>query len=400
MLCSSFSSLDKCTGTREIMNKIPVLYISNDDRVMAGASYSLFNMIRSVMDKIEPVVLVAEDGDVYKFFTSHKIECIIVPFLQLYYFVNDKNPITRALRYVKHIYEFEKAENECVEKVFQRLKDRNVQIVHSNSTIITVGIKIAHQLGAKHIWHVREFLDLDFQIKPFRGRRRLEHQVHQADAAIAITRQVYNHWRLDRALRSCVLWNAVRKKADACFEKNKEHFYLFCCARLSDSKGADVAVKCFGLSGLASKDYQLRLIGLCDEGYRKKLDAIAKQYGCEEQVIYLGYQSDIKPYMSKAKAFLMTSLNEGMGRTTIEAMFFGCPVIARHSGGTVDFMKDGETGFFFEKEAECVALMKRLAEETPANVIHAAQQLAIECFSEEEYGKNILNIYQDVIDGK
>lgn len=35
----------------------------------------------------------------------------------------------------------------------------------------------------------------------------------------------------------------------------------------------------------------------------------------------------------------MTSVNEGLGRVTIEAMFYGCLVVARHTGGTLEFLK-------------------------------------------------------------
>lgn len=379
--------------------KTGVLYISNDDRVMAGASHSLYNMIESVRGSIEPIVLVAEGGETYDFFTAHGVECIIVPFLQLYYFVDDRNPVTKALRYVKHIVDFERSEKQCAEQVCQILRGKNIQVVHSNSTIMTVGVRIAKRLGAKHVWHVREFLDIDFQIKPFRGRKRLERQVWKADAVIGITSQIYAHWHLEKAKYSYILWNAVRKKQEISYDDNKSNYFLFCCARLSDTKGADAAVRCFGESGLAQQGFQLKMVGICSDEYRKKLDGIAKKYGCEEQIVYLGYQNDIKPYMSKARAFLMTSLNEGMGRTTVEAMFFGSPVIARHSGGTVDFMKDKETGFFFENEDECVTMMKKLAVETPTEVIEAAQQLAVQSFSEEEYGKKILNIYKTVING-
>ena len=377
--------------------KLTALYISNDDRVMAGASHSLYNMILSVRECVEPVVLVAEPGQAYDFFTSHGIECIIAPFLQLYYFVNDRNPITKRLRYVKHIYDFERAEDSCAKMVAETLKDRNVKIVHSNSTIMTVGIKIARRLGAKHVWHVREFLDADFHIEPFRGRKRLNSQVWQADATIAITRQIYSHWHLDKCRRSYTMWNAVRSLSEVCYDEAKENYFLFCCARLSDNKGADFAVECFGKSGLARKGYLLKIIGICSETYRRRLDAIANQYGCYEQVIYLGYQTDVKPFMSKARAFLMTSLNEGMGRTTVEAMFFGCPVIARHSGGTVDFMRDKETGFFFDTDEQCVKLMKQVACETPTGVILSAQELARTSFSEEAYGEKLLQIYHKVL---
>jgi glycosyltransferase involved in cell wall biosynthesis len=193
------------------------------------------------------------------------------------------------------------------------------------------------------------------------------------------------------------MWNAVRSITEVCYEESKENYFLFCCARLSDNKGADFAVECFGKSGLARKGYLLKIIGICSETYRRRLDAIANQYGCYEQVIYFGYQTDVKPFMSKARAFLMTSLNEGMGRTTVEAMFFGCPVIARHSGGTVDFMRDKETGFFFDTDEQCVKLMKQMACETPTGVILSAQELARTSFSEEAYGEKLLQIYHKVL---
>ena len=379
------------------MSKINILFISNDDRKMAGASHSLYNMIRSVKNNVHPIVLMAEMGDTYDFFMSHDIECIVVPFMQLYYFVNDKNPITRFLRYLKHIVEFECSEIRCAEKVYQLLKDRDIRIVHSNSTIMTIGERIAQRLKAKHVWHVREFLDLDFNITPFRGRKRLENKVHKADATIAITNPVYKHWHLEKMSNSYVLWNAVRSKSEICFIKNKLPYFLFCAAQLSKMKGAEAAIRCFSQSGLSENGYKLIMAGRCSESYKQELSNIVHEYNCEESIKFIGYQKDLKSLMTSATAFLMTSLNEGMGRTTIEAMFYGCPVIARHSGGTVDFMKDSNTGFFFDTEEECIRLIKKVAQEMPRTVILNAHHLAKESISEESYGSKLLNIYNQLI---
>ncbi len=78
-------------------------------------------------------------------------------------------------------------------------------------------------------------------------------------------------------------------------------------------------------------------------------------------------------------------------------MFYGCPVIARHSGGTLDFMTDQKTGCFFNTTEECADLMVKLSENTPMNIIDNAHDLARNSFSEESYGKEIMKIYRKVL---
>ncbi len=63
--------------------------------------------------------------------------------------------------------------------------------------------------------------------------------------------------------------------------------------------------------------------------------------------------------MSRAIAFLMCSENEGLGRVSIEAMFYGCLVIGRNSGGTKDFVFDGKTGLLFNDMDGCVSAMQK-----------------------------------------
>lgn len=132
----------------------------------------------------------------------------------------------------------------------------------------------------------------------------------------------------------------------------------------------------------------------------KNIKDIIKEYNCEDSIVFLGRTNEVKKYMSKATAFMMTSLNEGLGRTTVEAMFYGCPVVARNSGGTVEFVRNNENGLLFNNIEECVADMKRTASEDMSEISHNAQTFAAEHFSEENYGNKIYQIYNTTINNE
>ena len=86
-----------------------------------------------------------------------------------------------------------------------------------------------------------------------------------------------------------------------------------------------------------------------------------------------------------------------MGRVTIEAMFYGCPVIARNSGGSADILESRRTGFLFDSIGECAGYMRRVAEALPEEMILAAQREAVSHYSEENYGEKILQVYHKVL---
>lgn len=101
--------------------------------------------------------------------------------------------------------------------------------------------------------------------------------------------------------------------------------------------------------------------------------------------------------MVKAEAFLMCSENEGLGRVSVEAMFYGCLVIGRNSGGTKDFILNNETGLLFNDMNECVIAMKKAVSDNNETIIQNAQLFAQNNFSIEKYGEKILHIYNKVL---
>lgn len=374
------------------MSKVKILYISHESKEIAGATLSLYNLIHCVENWVEPVVLLDRKGVVYDFFQERGIPCLVFPFKRVLY---NYGFVKRVLLYLPRLIRDSISNDKCLQFVKKQLGSQGVDIIHSNSSAITVGEYLAKGLGVKHVWHVREFLDKDFHFHPFGGMDKLRKRINRADACIAITSQVAQHWQMT-GRNAYVIWDAVRKEEEVCALLPKEKYFLFCCASLSDTKGADAAVKAFCMSGLSQKGYRLKMVGSCTDEYKEKLMHIIRSFSGDmmEHVEFLGYQKDVTPLMKKATAFLMCSHNEGLGRVTIEAMCYGCPVIARRAGGTVDFLRDRETGYFFESDSQCAKLMKVVANMEKPATIFQGNEFFRQNFTEEVYRKSLFPIYE------
>lgn len=378
------------------MRKITVLYICHAPDNLGGAALSLSNLIDSVKCSVSPIVLLPKKGQVYTFFTKMGIKCIISNFD-----CNLRNPnyFIHIVGFVPKLIWYRLKEVKDIYRICKLVKDSNINIVHSNSSVFTIGVKIAKRLRVKHIWHIREFQDLDFGMSPFLGWIHLKKLLYTTDATISITDTIYKHWELEGKNNAYCYGDAVRSKNDSILLLDKKKYIVFCAAIISNAKGAEIAVESFGKSDLAKDGYRLKMIGKISEEYTEKLNKIADTYKITNNIDYLGYCDSIKEIMSQATAFLMCSQNEGLGRVTIEAMFYGCPVIAKKSGGTMTFLKNNNNGFLFTNCEECASLMVYIVK-YPAitnNIIKNANKTAIKNFSEETYGTLIMKIYKSLL---
>ncbi|MBQ0042036.1 MAG: glycosyltransferase family 4 protein, partial [Lachnospiraceae bacterium] len=62
-------------------------------------------------------------------------------------------------------------ESLAVNRICSYAKKNGIQIIHSNSSAIDVGAKAALKLGIPHVWHIREFGDLDYRLDFMNAQR-------------------------------------------------------------------------------------------------------------------------------------------------------------------------------------------------------------------------------------
>ena len=119
---------------------------------------------------------------------------------------------------------------------------------------------------------------------------------------------------------------------------------------------------CFLHIGRNSKEKNQILLIEAFNLFRKENDAILLIIGegfdringeelhkkSNSSVYFLGQKSNVCEYLAYSDAFCLSSTEEGMPITLIEAFSQGCIPISTPVSGSIDYIKDGETGFISE----------------------------------------------------
>ena len=89
---------------------------------------------------------------------------------------------------------------------------------------------------------------------------------------------------------------------------------------------------------------------ICGKGPLKEhLQSVAKKFGIENQVFFLGFRKDIPELCTIADISAFPSRIEGLGLAGIEAMAAGVPLISSNVHGILDYVIDGKT-----RRCECL----------------------------------------------
>ncbi len=364
---------------------------------MGGSSHSLLNLIHSLKGEVKPIIIVPQEGSACQEFRKRGIKYYVIPF---HLSITNEKGIRRLLEFVPRIIKDWIVNSIAVRKIAQISKAENIQLVHTNSVVIDFGQGVAESLGVPHVWHLREFLDLDFDLSPVIGWRLFLKKIHQSNAVIGISKAVYKHYQLHSHPTAYVIPNAVRSRNHSIRGQGKKCFLLF-CGYVTPQKGVEDALHALAI--VANKNYDLRLliVGRCDQGYLAKLRRLIQELGIENLVDFLGYQQSIDSYVQEALALVMCSRNEALGRVTIEAMFNGCPVIGYRSAGTMEIINDGRTGYLYNTVHELADQVIHLLNHQShvADVVNNARAFANANYSEEDYAGKLLTLYEQLLRG-
>lgn len=142
---------------------------------------------------------------------------------------------------------------------------------------------------------------------------------------------------------------ALREKVKNCIEKFINKRYFLVVSRLELYKKVDFVIHTFNKS-------QEHLIIV---GTGIQLNRLKKIAG--ENITFFQNITDqeLAYFYQHAQALIMPQ-EEDFGYVSLEAQFFGCPVIAYHKGGATETVMEGKTGIFFDEQNK-TALTKALA---------------------------------------
>lgn len=176
----------------------------------------------------------------------------------------------------------------------------------------------------------------------------------------------------------------------------EDNGYALYFGRLSKEKGIFNLLK-----AIKKVNGKLYLAG--DGPDREKIEKYIRENNLLDKVILLGYlnENDIKEYIRKSRFIVIPSIcRENCPYSILETMAIGKPIIGSATGGTLELVKNKETGYLVSNVEELSDKMDFLFKhQEEAEVLgKRAKKIAKEKFSKESYYKKIIKIYEGEIE--
>lgn len=176
------------------------------------------------------------------------------------------------------------------------------------------------------------------------------HRMKCADGIFAVSEAMYASLhehvcsgRLHLVENMLVLPHLVTESARR-ERQSSEPLKLVAVGRLSPEKGLHVLLS--ALAQLPSSSMELTFVGQGSE--EASLRELTERLGIGQSVTFVGFQSDVVPYLAEADALVMPSFREGLPLTLIEAAAIGLPVVATKVGGIPSIVNHRENGILCE----------------------------------------------------
>lgn len=288
-----------------------------------------------------------------------------------------------------------------------KLRHEKFDLVHTNGSVIAAGALLAWTRGVPHVWHLREFGDLDFGLNPILGEKYKRWIYQHCHCAIAISKAVAERYKSYFGNKLTMIYNGVPLQHQHTREATGECAITNFClvGRIVPSKNQLEALKaCAILKRITNSPFHLLIVGTGQWAYTETLKTFIANNQLSECVTLTGNRNDVPQLLQKCDIGLTTSTCEAFGRVTVEYMMQNLAVIASSTGANPELVRDGHTGLLYELgNAEQLAeKMKLLLENTDlrSTIAHNGKMMARENFNSARNSESIFRLYQKLLSGK
>ena len=111
---------------------------------------------------------------------------------------------------------------------------------------------------------------------------------------------------------------------------------------------------------LHAKNPMIRGVVLGEGELRGELESLVRSLNLKDIVRLLGFQNKVINYLAAFDVFCLSSCEEGLGSSILDAMACRIPVVATRAGGIPEIIEDGKSGYL-ARSRDPEALADRLA---------------------------------------
>lgn len=291
-------------------------------------------------------------------------------------------------------------------------KLQRIKLVYSNTLTVIDGAVVARLLAMPHVWHVHESITNNPNLATPWPTKWVPAFILNWSARVIVN---------SAFLRSQLFGFLPQDKIRTIFNGvDVARFHIACPAdlqpivpasarttaivcSLNPQKRVEDYLRAAALMTLAHPDTHHLVVGRGAREYTRSLKKLAADLGLDGKVHFLGNRIDIPALLARIELLVSTSAVETFGRTLIEAMAAGVPVIATRSGGPEEIVIDGETGFLVNvgDVASISARMHELLDdrELAAALGDEGRRRAIAYFSLEQATRRIVEVMNEALSG-
>jgi len=380
-----------------------LLFVSHSAE-LNGAELWLLGTLRTLdRGKYRPLLIIPRPGPLAEAVRRLGIETQVVP---MKWWLTEKKRVWRQpAAWVWN--------SRAVGKIAKTIGERHADLVFTNSAATFGGAKAAKRARVPHVWAIHEIVGGEHPFLHYvLGRRALADFIVQNSAKIIVNSEA-SRAALAENGKIAVIYNGVAADADGRgrpavrredlgFEKSD--LVAGIVGKIYAGKGQREAVLAVSRLARTHPNLKLLIVGSPkDNRYYRRLLGLIKAEGLEGRVRFTGYWPDLDGLLKTIDAVVVASVVDSFGRTALEAMAAGVPVLAVRAGGLPEIVEHGRNGFLAEsRDPEDLARVLDFIFRHPDKAREAAErgrQTVLEKFTLEAQARGVARVLEEVLGG-
>ncbi|MFH1359466.1 MAG: glycosyltransferase family 4 protein [Candidatus Omnitrophota bacterium] len=333
---------------KEAGKKIKILFVSHSARLYGAEQSLLLFLTHMDRERFEPVVVIPEDGLLADRLCALKIKYYKI---RCPWWISGRRGI--FLFILKLIYNF-LMEIYVTLRLTKVIYTEKPDLVYTNTMVILSGALAARLTRKPHVWHLREIVIGNQNWQSFLPKKYLFSTITKLSKIVLIVSYaVKEQFSSDgpegklNVVGDAVepMQNEFPASDDQDLGLRDDDWLIAFVGSLQKLKAPDIAIKAFCDVKKKCPKTKLLIFGTGEYAYKEYLQKLVNDCLLDQDVLFLGFRSDIHNILKNCKISLLCSTMEAFPRAVIESMSAGLPVIGTNVGGIKEIIQDGVTGF-------------------------------------------------------